>query len=142
FPSCASTSSSSRRHTDRPKDAYGVRAILPRPEGRGLPRTGSAPRDGGKNRDFVTGLNGCCRMQQLLVQRELEHTAGAQGFIPIGPAAAQFGQQVVRGAAAPRELLAAGWLQEFERTEILDGDHGLKSLPRVYPMHFAAWSFK
>src|SRR5690606_26895511 len=41
FPSCASTSSSSRRHTDRPKDAYGVRAILPRPEGRGLPRTGS-----------------------------------------------------------------------------------------------------
>ncbi len=33
--------SSSRRHTDRPKDACGVRAILPRPEGRGLPRTGS-----------------------------------------------------------------------------------------------------
>src|SRR5690606_10170482 len=39
--SSASTSNSSRRHTDRPKDAYGVRAILPRPEGRGLPRTGS-----------------------------------------------------------------------------------------------------
>src|SRR5690606_28457941 len=30
--------------TDRPKDAYGVRAILPRPEGRGLPRTGSIGR--------------------------------------------------------------------------------------------------
>src|SRR5690606_28415365 len=39
--SSASTSNSSRRHTDRPKDAYGVPAILPRPEGRGLPRTGS-----------------------------------------------------------------------------------------------------
>src|SRR5690606_9445136 len=42
--SSASTSNSSRRHTDRPKDAYGVRAILPRPEGRGLPRTGSTQR--------------------------------------------------------------------------------------------------
>ena len=31
--SSASTSSRSRRHTDRPKDAYGVRAILPHPEG-------------------------------------------------------------------------------------------------------------
>src|SRR5690606_849198 len=39
--SSASTSNSSRRHTDRPKDAYGVPAILPRPEGRDLPRTGS-----------------------------------------------------------------------------------------------------
>ena len=37
--SSANTSNSSRRHTDRPKDAYGVRAILPRPGGRGLPRT-------------------------------------------------------------------------------------------------------
>jgi len=33
-------SNSCRRRTD-PKDAYGVRAILARPEGRGLPRTGS-----------------------------------------------------------------------------------------------------
>src|SRR5690606_26652744 len=39
--SSASTSNSSRRHTHRPKDAYGVPAILPRPEGRDLPRTGS-----------------------------------------------------------------------------------------------------
>src|SRR5690606_20194327 len=40
--SSASTSNSSRRHTDRPKAAYGVRAILPRPEGRGLPRPAPA----------------------------------------------------------------------------------------------------
>ena len=38
--SSASTSNSSKRHINRPKDGYAVRAILPRPEGRGLPRTG------------------------------------------------------------------------------------------------------
>jgi putative transposase len=41
FPSCASTSSSSRHRTETtPKDGY-ADAILPRPKERGLPRTGS-----------------------------------------------------------------------------------------------------
>ena len=40
--SSASTSSSSRRLIEgKPEDGYAVRAILPRPEERGLPRIGS-----------------------------------------------------------------------------------------------------
>ena len=43
LPSSGNTSDNSKRRIDRPKDGQAVRAILPRPEGRCLPRTGSDP---------------------------------------------------------------------------------------------------
>ena len=86
----------------------------------------SAPGNRRKNGDFVARLERCNVVQQLLIQRQLEDPPGTQGFFPVGAAQAQLAEQVVGGAAGPGQLLAARGLQQFEGTEIGDGDHDFK----------------
>src|SRR5690606_41620598 len=76
-----------------------------------------------ENRHLVAVMDGGGRIQQLAIDRHLEHTPGLQGATPVRPAATQCGQQVIGAAVAPGELLAAGRLQGLQRTEIRDGDH-------------------
>src|SRR5690606_38616030 len=72
-------------------------------------------------------------MQQLLIERKLEHAPRAQGGFPVRAAFAQGIQQVCRAAARPLHLFAARWLQQLERTKISNGDHDFRtSLLPVY----------
>ena len=70
-PSCASPSNSSTRRTET-RDGYAVRAMLPRPERRGLSRTGSIAELRVLLESRESSTQGCERVNEIL-DHQIDH---------------------------------------------------------------------